>query len=1008
MAIGNNQKIGEDKYILVEPATLQYEINEYDSLTGVYVYATKDSKNSLDEVIAQSNYSFQEITGTNYIVFDAGYPLEDFYSFKLIEPLEEATRQSSIVNISDINPSNLNNEFNNIIDYVKKLQDEMNKKELRIDGDEDQVMLPKLEKDQFWLKTETGYRATTFADFEKEIQAIFNNFFGIIGGIDPSYTFNSVTSRNGSYILTDISTGMISSGLASQTGGGEPSGTYTVFNCGFVKIPDAARDDQGNEFVIDTYYYNSTSVPGGFNSTKPVNFSYRRVFRCIEHEGEKWALLDMTPEDKLTPPVIQGGQKIYPDVADMIGDPSIVLGEVVKLQGYYAVGDGGGHERIFSSTPGPDPIPFNSGYANLIHKDIIDLRSIGFKCDGNLETEDINKLNDFNNVTFIAPENSVINVNSTALTITNNVSLDFKNSEFIGNIVVGGSPALTELTSFSEVTLDFTAGSAYSYDFGLTETVDDNQVISIVDIRDYSYKNENLDTARPYYKDGEFFKIIKQLPNKNLYLTKNIETHFNDSDFGNNIKMFKVDFSVSNIKLKGIKFNGNQTTAIPLKVLGSSHIEFEDIEVSNSLSSAMISLSSCYNLTFKNTKTFFYDIEKTSGSTDYGLVIGNSQGIFIYDCDFVSRRHGSATGNGDLSSTNGLNIVCRNINYVNCSFQSYYSYSSDAHGNTENVNYTNCTFYRGISVSCKGVKISNSTIFQDSFIGIGDLEITNSVFYVSNRTGFSIRFRLYPQVTNKEFMKKNEMIFSNNTFYMVGGGASVNNLFEIFSSNENGLTPGDDIISQSLNFNNCKFNSPAISLQKRTREDIYKLNLELNFDNCSFTVDRGYDIGSDFPADIKDNVTDFGDYIRFSHCNFKGYNKNETLDLSQFAKYAIVEGCIFEDIGKGISHDFCEYSEFSNNKLYNSYLVDDSGVSADKATLLARFCSYAKLNYNHIIRDFSKPDIRHFEYYSNPNAANTPSGNATEIIVKGNTYNLPETVTVQFSGSTVLDIVELP
>lgn len=194
--------------------------------------------------------------------------------------------------MQDINPNNLNKEFDNIRDYMFLIQEIISKKVLRYDADFDLTMLPKLKNGEFWLKTSTGFRASDFKALEELIKDAFKNFFGIIGGENPDYTFTGVTGFNGDWVKTNL-LGQVVDGIAVQSD--DSLGTYYVLTSGFVEIPKEETDDLGNPFIVNGYYYQSLTVDGKFSTVCPVSGICKKVFKVIEanlnEETVKYALI---------------------------------------------------------------------------------------------------------------------------------------------------------------------------------------------------------------------------------------------------------------------------------------------------------------------------------------------------------------------------------------------------------------------------------------------------------------------------------------------------------------------------------------------------------------------------------------------------------------------------------------------------------------------------------------------------------------------------------------------
>jgi hypothetical protein len=150
MVVDIRQRIGEDLYILFEEDKRKYDISAFDTLVGKYVYVTDAEGITLHTNVVDSQYIYIEENGNNYIEFVIGFPVNDFYSFKILDVADDFDRVTSITTMSDINPTTLNAEFDNIKDYIFLVQETMSNKMLKYDAQDGDAMIPKLGEGQIW------------------------------------------------------------------------------------------------------------------------------------------------------------------------------------------------------------------------------------------------------------------------------------------------------------------------------------------------------------------------------------------------------------------------------------------------------------------------------------------------------------------------------------------------------------------------------------------------------------------------------------------------------------------------------------------------------------------------------------------------------------------------------------------------------------------------------------------------------------------------------------------
>lgn len=136
---------------------------------------------------------------------------------------------------------------------------------------------------------------------------------------------------------------------------------FDVVTRGVVNIPTQARDDKGEPFVYDEYYFLSQEVDGGFSRTKNEIGTFQYLAHISEIDGKQVAYIDIGDSYDLDYEVVDtetadrvgiGTYKTTLRTADTIEDLkrlNLKEGDLVEVLGYYAKGDGANHKRKIES-----------------------------------------------------------------------------------------------------------------------------------------------------------------------------------------------------------------------------------------------------------------------------------------------------------------------------------------------------------------------------------------------------------------------------------------------------------------------------------------------------------------------------------------------------------------------------------------------------------------------------------------------------------------------------------
>lgn len=169
---------------------------------------------------------------------------------------------------------------------------------------------------------------------------------------------------------------------------------FDVVTRGIVNIPTQARDDKGEVFVYDEYYFLSQEVDGGLSRTKNEIGTFQYLAHISELDGKQVAYIDIGDSYDLDYDIVDtetadrvgiGTYKTTLRTANTIEDLkqlNLKEGDVVEVLGYYTKGDGADHKRkIESSDDGSGVLLSNGLWANLLCDDAVDLEWFGIKSD---------------------------------------------------------------------------------------------------------------------------------------------------------------------------------------------------------------------------------------------------------------------------------------------------------------------------------------------------------------------------------------------------------------------------------------------------------------------------------------------------------------------------------------------------------------------------------------------------------------------------------------------------
>lgn len=157
---------------------------------------------------------------------------------------------------------------------------------------------------------------------------------------------------------------------------------FDVVTRGVVNIPTSARDEKGEPFVYDEYYFLSQEVDGGLSRTKNEIGTFQYLAHISEIDGKQVAYIDIGDSYDLDYEVVDtenadrvgiGTYKTTLRTADTIENLKrlkLKVGDVVEVLGYYTKGDGANHKRKIESEDDGSGILLNNGlWANRVVED---------------------------------------------------------------------------------------------------------------------------------------------------------------------------------------------------------------------------------------------------------------------------------------------------------------------------------------------------------------------------------------------------------------------------------------------------------------------------------------------------------------------------------------------------------------------------------------------------------------------------------------------------------------
>ena len=282
-----------------------------------------------------------------------------------------------------------------------------------------------------------------------------------------------------------------------------------------------------------------------------------------------------------------------------------------------------------------------------------------------------------------------------------------------GITVTGSITQIQNVTSASKGGLTITFSSAPSLTTGDVFCLFDNAVL--------------WNSARAYYYSGEWLEC-RGTSGSNATTTNPLYDSYTPAT----VKAYKL--SSPEVSFKNFRIVGGANIFGLIQVSLCDKPIFENISAYNEYYQCVY-LDRCYRPMVTNCAMYN---KGTGTSSDYGLLIGNSQKVQVTGGDYYARRHGITIGGGsDTCAVTNRNVRISNLTISN-DIQSG-TFSADMHGNMEDCVYQGCMIYQGAGWAGKDNGYDNCTIYNaldgwciySSEVKGGELFVRNSKIFTS-------------------------------------------------------------------------------------------------------------------------------------------------------------------------------------------------------------------------------------------------------------------------------------
>lgn len=257
-----------------------------------------------------------------------------------------------------------------------------------------------------------------------------------------------------------------------------------------------------------------------------------------------------------------------------------------------------------------------------------------------------------------------------------------------------------DLDSLPDISNSPSRGFADTLEFVSTPDIASGDAVVIYNPTDSSWSGE-----RSYYRAGEFVRIAS-VSGSSASLEWAVYDNYTPSD----VDLYKLNGdsgTITGVHFEGLTDVSNATTTLSLD--GVTDCTYQDIKVTGG-SGRSVQLSRSFGVTFLS--CIAEEDLAAQFSTDYGLIIANSQEVSVIGGRYSASRHGISTGGGDYVCS----VVNREVNYINISGKQSEKFTPnlDFHGNCEFCGIYDSTVYGGATVGGNYITIRGNTFIGQS------------------------------------------------------------------------------------------------------------------------------------------------------------------------------------------------------------------------------------------------------------------------------------------------------
>ncbi len=242
---------------------------------------------------------------------------------------------------------------------------------------------------RFWTTTKKLFFAVKVNDVWSEWQEVTSQTGSMeFTQTNHGFLFNPVTLDGATkqWVKANKYTG--ADGIAIRV----DNNKFNLVMRGLVEIPLQAKDDKGQPFIYDEYYFLSQDVDGGFSKEKNMVGTFQNLIHISELNGKQVAYVNVQNPINLDYSVLDT------DTADMIGigtykttlrkantiedlkKLNLKTGEVVEVLGYYNADDGANHKRVIAQADDGSGVQLNNElWANIVHNGEVNVSWFGAK-----------------------------------------------------------------------------------------------------------------------------------------------------------------------------------------------------------------------------------------------------------------------------------------------------------------------------------------------------------------------------------------------------------------------------------------------------------------------------------------------------------------------------------------------------------------------------------------------------------------------------------------------------